>query len=103
MRRRSHGFAWELLYLTAVAVVFNAVAFGGVAVAAGRAGPVQAAVGVSVFAVLLAALAAVVRGLRVIGERRTNVTAAARTSSGAPAASPTATVRGPRTRSARWT
>ena len=97
MRRvRSYGFAGELLFLISVAVVFNAVALAGVALASGRAGPVQVAVGVSVFAMLMAALSAVVRGLRVIGARRMNASrqaacSDARASSGRPVASVTAT------------
>jgi hypothetical protein len=91
------------VYLIAVAVMFNAVALGGITVAAGQAAPVQIAVGLSVFALLAAFAPMVVRSMRVIGERRMNATGAAHTSSGELATSRDASVRGPRTRSARWT
>jgi p-aminobenzoyl-glutamate transporter AbgT len=65
--RRLRGFAWELLYLIVMAAIFNAAALGAVVVASGLAAPVQAAVGVSVLAVLVSAFSAVVRGLRFFG------------------------------------
>lgn len=65
MPRRSSGIAWEFLYLIVVATILNAVGLGAVGVASGAAAPVQAVVGVSVLALLVAAFStAVVRGLR---------------------------------------
>jgi hypothetical protein len=66
--RRTRGFAWELLHVIAVATIFNAVALAAVAVASGLAAPVQALIGVSVLAMLMAAFSALVEGLRLFGQ-----------------------------------
>jgi hypothetical protein len=63
--RRSRGFASDLLYLIAVAVIFNATAFAAVAAASGLAPPAQAAIGVSVLAALAVGFSIATRGLRV--------------------------------------
>lgn len=65
--RRSLGFAWELLYLILVAMIFNATALAAVAVASGLAAPVQVVIGLAVLAMLVAAFSAAVRGLRFFG------------------------------------
>jgi hypothetical protein len=62
--RRSRGFAADLLYLMALAVIFNAAALAAVAVASGLAPTAQAAIGLSVFTALAVGFSVAIRGLR---------------------------------------
>jgi hypothetical protein len=87
-RGRSDGFVWELLYLVTVATVFNAAALGAIAIASGRAGPVQAIVGVSALAMFAVAFPAVVKGLHRLGERRVDLTTPTRSSTARTSSAP---------------